>query len=418
MDEVIPPDDDNVGALFASGHKEIINVVLCDGSVRTIKKSSIKSSFRKVLYSVLTARGGQPFKGEWLPGENPPIPVADFPPEKDAATFGATDVLPHPADRIQAGRNYVYCATFQLAWDDFRQLVGDDPQVEGRPLIATGLNGPAFPRSSLSPASYVARMGPVSAGIHDTILAEMREKFPGVTPTFRDPDRPSDFLAYAFLQKNLPFAARFDRISEPLVFHAAAGDTKVKCFGFKELKSASSDPAKLKDQVDVLHYESDEEFVLRLKPKTDEIVLAKLRPAATLSETLQTVQRLIGMPPKKVDRPSLEDKDKLLIPCLGFNGLRHYVELNGKRIENPGKEAWQIVDAKQSVRFLLNESGARLESDVQLYSDWNGHTPPPPPKPRMFVFDRPFLLYLKERTAEQPYLVIWVANAELMERRE
>jgi hypothetical protein len=69
------------------------------------------------------------------------------------------------------------------------------------------------------------------------------------------------------------------------------------------------------------------------------------------------------------------------------------------------------------VRFLLNESGARLESEVEL-GYLNGHTPPPPPRPRMFVLDRPFLLYLKERTTEQPYLAIWVANAELMERRE
>jgi hypothetical protein len=66
---------------------------------------------------------------------------------------------------------------------------------------------------------------------------------------------------------------------------------------------------------------------------------------------------------------------------------------------------------------LLNESGARLESEAAIAVE-NGHEPPPPPPPRNFVLDRPFLIYLKERTAEQPYLAIWVANAELMERRE
>src|SRR5206468_6173 len=110
---------------------------------------------------------------------------------------------------------------------------------------------------------YVARMGLGSEGIRDKILAEMGEKFPGVTPSFNDAVGPNDFIAYAFLQKNLPFAVRFDRVSEPLLFHAAAGVTKVKSFGFQELASASSDAAKLKEQVDVLHYASDEEFVLR-----------------------------------------------------------------------------------------------------------------------------------------------------------
>ena len=39
-----------------------------------------------------------------------------------------------------------------------------------------------------------------------------------------------------------------------------------------------------------------------------------------------------------------------------------------------------------------------------------------PPKPRRFVFDKPFLLYLKESQADEPYLVMWIANAEFMER--
>jgi hypothetical protein len=66
---------------------------------------------------------------------------------------------------------------------------------------------------------------------------------------------------------------------------------------------------------------------------------------------------------------------------------------------------------------MLDESGARLESAFELAMS-NGHAPSPPTRPRMFVLDRPFLLYMKEPTADQPYLAIWVANAELMERRE
>jgi hypothetical protein len=38
-----------------------------------------------------------------------------------------------------------------------------------------------------------------------------------------------------------------------------------------------------------------------------------------------------------------------------------------------------------------------------------------PPKPRRFLLDKPFLRYLKEKNADEPYFVIWIANAELME---
>jgi len=32
------------------------------------------------------------------------------------------------------------------------------------------------------------------------------------------------------------------------------------------------------------------------------------------------------------------------------------------------------------------------------------------------VLDRPFLLYVQEPKAEQPYLVLWVANGEIMKQ--
>ena len=417
IDEIIPPDGDGIGPRFASGHKGSVNVLFCDGSVKRIKTPPAWSNPRKILYSLLTAASGQPYKGEWLPGENAFAPVADFPPEKDAGTLQATDVLPHALEPMKPGRNYVYCATFQLAWDDFRRLVSGDPLVAGRPSMAAGLNGSAFPRSFLSPASYVARAGLVSEHIRDKILAEMGEKFPGVTPSLGDAGAPHDLIAYSFLQKNLPFQARFDRVSKPLVFHSAAGDARVASFGFEDLAGASSGPA-LMDEVDILHYQSDDEFVLRLRPKTDEIILAKIHPGATLGDTLRAVQMRIGTPPKTVDRPRLEDQDKLLIPRLGFNILRRYNELIDRHLENPGKEDWRIREAKQAVRFLLNEYGARLESEAVLSADSDGGGTSPPPLPRHFVLDRPFLLYLKERTAAQPYLVIWVANPELMERRD
>ncbi len=416
LNEIVPPDGDDVGTRFTSGHSGIVNILYCDTRVFSFPTSPPVEGARKVLFTLLTAARGRPYKGEWLPGEEVVPAADDFPAEKNADALHATDVTPHLADPIRTDRNYIYCATFQMAWDDFRGLVGVDPQLIGRPSLVTGLNGPAFPRSSLSPASYVARIG--SVGIRDTIIAEMREKFPSVMPVLRDPE-PLEFIAYAYLQKNLPFDARFDRISEPLVFHGGTGDAKVASFGFKELAGASSDTTKLEQQVEVLHYASDAEFILRLQPKTDEIVLAKIRPSVTLGETLRTVQTLIQTPPKRVDRPRLDNRDKLVVPCMAFNVMRRYGELIGTRLENSGKELWNIVDAKQAVRFLINENGARLESEAVLDAVWlAGGDPPPPPPPRHFVLDRPFLIYIKEQRAERPYLVMWIANAELMERRE
>jgi hypothetical protein len=36
------------------------------------------------------------------------------------------------------------------------------------------------------------------------------------------------------------------------------------------------------------------------------------------------------------------------------------------------------------------------------------------PEPRRFVFDSPFLLFIKEPQARYPYLALWINNSELL----
>jgi len=74
--DLIPLDTDGLGPRFSSPHPEVVNVALCDTSVRGLKKSVD----RKILMTLLTPAGGRPYHGKWLPGE---VPVLDatFPPE-------------------------------------------------------------------------------------------------------------------------------------------------------------------------------------------------------------------------------------------------------------------------------------------------------------------------------------------------
>ncbi len=63
------------------------------------------------------------------------------------------------------------------------------------------------------------------------------------------------------------------------------------------------------------------------------------------------------------------------------------------------------------VRSLLDEFGAILDAEAGVVT-LNGDEPPP--EPRRFVFDRPFLIYLQQRQAQQPYFVMWVENPEVL----
>ena len=70
----------------------------------------------------------------------------------------------------------------------------------------------------------------------------MKHRFPNAK--FRLPEKASDqwAVAYAYLQRALKFREAFDRLEEPLVFHAKNGPTKVACFGVREFEGQPRTP--------------------------------------------------------------------------------------------------------------------------------------------------------------------------------
>src|SRR5262249_9061257 len=162
-------------------------------------------------------------------------------------------------------------------------------------------------------------------GVKQKIADDMREKFPGVTPSDISTGRSTDVILYGFLQKNLPFEVKFDVLRDPLTFHAADGDIQVKSFGFAKLKDARSSIETLTKQVSVLNYVSDDDFVIRLNSRSDQIILAKVPAAATLNDTIAAVRTRIAA--GEARRPTVEDEDTLMVPHLAFNLLRKYHEL-------------------------------------------------------------------------------------------
>ena len=88
----------------------------------------------------------------------------DPPPLVDASTLKQTEVLPYTQGALQPDKNYVYCATFQVVWDQMKELVGGRLEIEGDPPLAVALSRGHFDKRGLSPASYLAVAGRVEDG--------------------------------------------------------------------------------------------------------------------------------------------------------------------------------------------------------------------------------------------------------------
>ena len=153
-----------------------------------------------------------------------------------------TDILPHTQGPITAGRNQVYCATFQLAWNDFQDNVLKGPiRLAGSPPMVKFLERDReLTTEILPPGCYLVKAGLVRDGVVDAIRKEMGERFPNATlrvPT--DLGENAVAVAYAYLLKSLHFREAYDRLEKPLVFQSKSGPIEVACFGVRNLAKKS-----------------------------------------------------------------------------------------------------------------------------------------------------------------------------------
>ena len=110
----------------------------------------------------------------------------------------------------------------------------------------------------------------------------------------------------------------------------------------------------------------------------------------------------------------MEEGDYLIIPKFKFNIETNYPTMEGKHFST-ASGTYKIEQAWQRTAFLLDESGAVIESEAEvavaveeIEEDYNK------PKPKEMIFDKPFLLILKRVDGKNPYFGLWTTNAELM----
>jgi hypothetical protein len=321
----------------------------------------------------------------------------------------STVISPHLEAPIEPGRSVLWCATFQLAWNEVCALVGEDIHfVEEPPMVAI-LDKKSATKDDLDEASYVALAGFVRDGIYDEIPKALGRKFRGAARPHLLPDpavapRPQDIVAYAYLFKNLEFPTPFERLGEPLDF---AG-TRVECFGIGH--EHKPDHQRLYPQVRILYYNDPDDFAveLRTKSREDHLILAKRRPAATLLETVAaTEQQAVDSEPANA-----VTGDVLIVPKFNFDLTRSYDELLMRHlvVTNPSvAKDLVLLAAIQNIRFQMDEKGVRLRSESHMKA---GAEKPPPA--RVMVFDKPFLVVLRREGAKTSYFALWVDNPELL----
>lgn len=320
----------------------------------------------------------------------------------------STTITGHMEEKISDGKNIIYCSTFQLAWNEFKDnITKGDIHLQNETPLVKYLNKGLSTKKDLSEDSFIAMVGMKKDDILNKINSELKRKFKNEAPVVRENmNREDDILAYSFLLKDLQFNKEFENLKGYMTFK----NKKVQSFGIKKYESKNEEMGK---QVEVRYYKEEpgnydnREFIVGLKSKnsTDEIILAAVQPKENLLDTYKYADSLM----KSRAPGKLNSSDKLAIPKFDFDITHTYSELLDKNLTNKGFEGYRFVKAIQNTRFKIDEKGVKLKSEARLFA-----TKGEAPISRTMVFDSPFLLFMKEKDAEYPYHIMWVDNPEIL----
>jgi len=298
--------------------------------------------------------------------------------------------------------NYVWGLAMNLAWNELNENIlheklklktDDKVALE----MAEKLNRAPFTKNGLDEKSYYIKSGYGQRTI-DLINRETRSKFLG--KSFEDLKvklDPTAIISYAYFLKVVEYLIQFKE--------------KAVLFEKERVKGFYAHDAKQKENVRILKYWSDSQFIisLKLKDEGDELTLAKgfdmNNPRDALSDINQYNNENLSL---------ISNEDQFEMPQLHLLYQRNYRELIGKFLANRSFEEFFIAQMFENIRFDMDHRGARVEIEAVI----TGPTARPAPKIRRFILDKPFWVVMKRKNSQHPYFVLGVKNTELMQKKE
>ena len=287
--------------------------------------------------------------------------------------------------------NKVWVGTFNLVWNDFMNDVikGKVEFEDGESELANELNKQSFTADQLSENSYFKIQGQANGEeLKNKIQNGIKQKFNENSQLIDriDWNDSNGYVLYAMLKKEFNFLEPFSTAMGSMNFNNS--ETRVKCFGV----DSSNNPVASKN-VEVLFYNSEDDFAIKLKTKEgEEVILYKTTGEnKSFEENYEEIKKKQG---SYSGKKTFGKEDMLRVPFIKVNDEINYDELCGREIKN---SKYYIKQALQTIDFELNNVGGSVKSEVVIDATTKALTE----NARKMIFDSDFILYLKEENKEQ-----------------
>lgn len=312
-------------------------------------------------------------------------------------------------------KDKVWIGTFQLAWNELSEniikneikYVNESELSENDKKLVKELNKKEFTKDMIDESSYYVVCERLSPELKNKTETELKNKFNYTTNVLENIDWTQDgYLIYSMLKKEFTFLNPFNRLNSNVF-----GDEgkKVKYFGI-----STGESGKIHENVEVLFYNSENDFAVKLNTnENEEVILYRTDTLESFKEYYEEVEE------KRQEYKGNREftaKDNLKVPYINIQENIEYKGLCQKDIvyKELGTTI-KIEKATQELRFVLNESGGVVQSEVTMVNILQSINEA---EERKFEFNKPFVLFMREKSKENPYLGCRIDTTEFLELDE
>lgn len=292
--------------------------------------------------------------------------------------------------------NTIWCGTFQLIWNDLRNdLAKQDIVFKPQIKVVENLNKQTFTTKDLSDKYYYKKVGTPSIALKEEIEKAIKDKFnetSDILDDFKWNERdPKDYFLYTMLKKEFKFEKEFEELEKGTF----GNYSDVNYFGIK----ASNESNELRGQVQVLYYNSKEDFAIKLKTKQeDEVILCKNAQGNTFNEIYKKIQ---DNEQKYTGKSYIEEGELVKIPNIKLKEKTEFTELENKLFYFSNGDAYEIEKALQTIEFELDRTGGKIKSEAGMMVEYKSAMIVD--EIRDFSINDTFTIFLKEKGKDNPY---------------
>lgn len=315
--------------------------------------------------------------------------------------YGSLQVIPDPRMPADPAKNILYVPTFRASWTRLKEeFIKEDIRLNKPITMVRYLN--MNPYVAGNDPDWMVQSGFVESGIIGKIDEELKTRFGTSEPDLgKYAHERSGIICYSRFRKSVTFPVPF----ETMKWKFTSGDATlpVECFGVT--KMGESEKEKMRKQARFYDYRNPDDFILVLTGNEPgkELILAKTDFSGSMAEMIQIIDHRI----RQTYPEEITELDELLIPKINLSLTHIYQELIGKFLANKGFKEYFFAEARQEISFHLDETGAVAQASGIIVKIKG-------PVPRIYSFDKPFLVILRDKGNAEPSLALWVATTDFL----